>query len=220
MELTVIRYSSKDESTLGLLLINGTFVAYTLEDEARTVKVQNETRIPSGRYQVKFRKEGGHHGRYLKNFGADFHKGMLQITGVPNFTWILIHIGNTDDDTAGCLLVGDASVTNVKEKGRINNSKNAYKRIYPVIANVLEMGETVWISYLDNIPLHDVEESKEEFQEATVITEQLNLRRSPGGQRQGVFFEDAKVEIIEERNGWSRVSGEGWVSSTYIDRNV
>jgi hypothetical protein len=48
--------------------------------------------------------------------------------------------------------------------------------------------------------------------------EQLNMRRSPGGQKQGVFFEDANVEIIEERNGWSRVLGEGWVNSAYLDR--
>ena len=219
MELTVIRYSSRQESTLGLLLINGTFAAYTLEDEYREKKKPGETRIPAGRYKVEFRRMGGFHQKYLAKF-PEFHKGMLHITNVPGFKWILIHIGNSGDDTAGCLLLGDTSVSNVKEAGRINNSTSAYKRIYPMIANTLELGEEIWITYLDNIPLQAMEEYEEEISEATVIADQLNFRRSPGGQKQGVFFEESKVDIIEERNGWCRVLGEGWVNSAYLDRNI
>lgn len=218
MELTVIRYSSKEESTLGLLLINGTFAAYTLEDEARTVKKQNETRIPAGKYEVKLRKEGGFQQRYLKKYGPTFHKGMLHVQDVPNFTWILIHIGNDDDDTAGCLLVGDSAVSNVNAEGRVNSSAKAYEHIYPVIANVLEMGEKVWITYLDKVPLEPMKELAPQLPEARVMADQLNFRKSPGGQKQGIFFEDAKVEIVEERNGWCKVQGEGWVSKSYIDR--
>ncbi len=148
MELTVLRYSAGKESTLGLLFIEGVFACYTLEDEQREIKVSGETRIPAGRYQVKLRTEGSHHLRYQQKF-PQMHQGMLHITNVPGFKWILIHIGNDDDDTAGCLLVGDTSISNINQEGRINNSTVAYKRIYPIITSELVVGEEVWITYLD-----------------------------------------------------------------------
>ena len=37
---------------------------------------------------------------------------MLHITNVPNFEYILIHCGNTDEHTSGCLLVGDSQENN------------------------------------------------------------------------------------------------------------
>ncbi len=150
MELTVLRYASGTESTLGLLHINKKFACYTLEDEHRDVKVKGETRIPVVRYQVKLRTEGSHNLRYKQKF-PNFHKGMLHVTNVPNFKWILIHIGNDDDDTAGCLLVGDTSVSNINQDGRINNSTIAYKRIYPIIANEITSGRDVWITYRDKL---------------------------------------------------------------------
>lgn len=148
MKLTVVRYSDNEESTLGLFFIDGKFICYTLEDEGRKVKVKGETRIPSGTYKVKLRTVGTHHSRYSKKF-PDIHKGMLHVTGVPNFTNILIHIGNTDDDTMGCLLVGDSSISNVNQVGRINSSTVAYKKIYPLIAEEIIKGESVEISYID-----------------------------------------------------------------------
>jgi len=146
MELTVVRYSSQSESTLGLFLINGTFAAYTLEDEFREKKVMGETRIPNGLYKVELRTEGSHHDRYKAKF-PEFHKGMLHVTNVPGFKWILIHIGNTDDDTAGCLLLGESSISNINDEGRIGNSTSAYKRVYPIIADAITRGEDVFISY-------------------------------------------------------------------------
>ncbi|GAF05837.1 DUF5675 family protein [Saccharicrinis fermentans] len=150
MDLTVLRYSSGVESTLGLLYIDQKFACYTLEDEHREKKVYGETRIPAGRYKVILRTVGSHHKRYKQKF-QEFHKGMLHITNVPNFTNILIHIGNTDDDTAGCLLVGESSYSNVNQPGRINSSTIAYKRIYPIIVNAIGKGDEVWINYLDEV---------------------------------------------------------------------
>ena len=105
--------------------------------------------MPAGTYQIKLRTEGGFHGRYTKRF-AGRHKGMLHVINVPNFKWILIHTGNTDEHTAGCLLVGDSQENNVIIKdGFIGKSTNAYKRIYPPIAKALEKGEEVTIQYID-----------------------------------------------------------------------
>lgn len=148
MELDVIRYGHGKKSTLSLFMINKKFSVYTIEDAFHVVKIPGETRIPNGTYKVILRTTGGHHARYKKKF-PEFHKGMLHVINVPNYKYILIHIGNTDDDTEGCLLPGDISVNNISSAGRVENSTIAYKRIYPIIANAIESGEDVFINYKD-----------------------------------------------------------------------
>jgi len=142
MKLKVIRLKDNGDTTIGALYIDGKFECWTLEDEHRTVKVFGETRIPEGEYEIKLRTVGGHHNRYKNKFG--FHKGMLHLQDVPNFKWILIHIGNTDDDTAGCLLVGQS----VSEHS-IGNSTLAYKKMYEKVLEAFLIGEKVYITYFD-----------------------------------------------------------------------
>ena len=153
MELEVLRFSSQKDSTNGILFdITGgkrTFLCYTLEDEHRDDKVSGETRVPSGTYKITLRTVGGFHGRYEKKYG-EMHKGMLWVRDVPNFEYILIHTGNTDEHTAGCLLVGDSQQANFgSSDGFVGSSTQAYKRIYPSIAKALEKEELVTISYKD-----------------------------------------------------------------------
>jgi len=152
MKLEVLRFSSEKDSTNGLLfdVSDGrSFLCYTLEDEHRDKKVMAETRIPAGTYRITLRTTGGFHGRYLKKYGS-MHKGMLWVRDVPNFEYILIHTGNTDEHTAGCLIIGDSQQTNFGESdGFIGSSTQAYKRIYPPIAAALEAGEEVTITYID-----------------------------------------------------------------------
>ena len=153
MKLEVLRFSSEADSTNGLLFevtdIGRKFLAYTLEDEARALKVRGETRVPAGIYKIELRKEGGFHERYTKKYPG-IHRGMLHVTDVPNFEYILIHTGNTDEHTAGCLLVGDSQENNqLLPDGFIGKSVNAYKRIYPSIAKAIEQGEEVTIEYID-----------------------------------------------------------------------
>ena len=152
MKLDVLRFSSEKDSTSGLLFdVTGKrkFLCYTLEDEYRTKKVMQETRIPAGTYEIKYRKEGGHHNRYIKRY-PDIHRGMLHVTNVPNFKWILIHCGNTDEHTAGCLLLGDTQENNqIKADGFIGKSSQAYIRVYDYVAKALDMGEKVMITYYD-----------------------------------------------------------------------
>ena len=152
MKLEVIRFSSQNDSTLGLLfdVTHGRkFLCFTLEDEARDTKVKGETRIPAGIYDLKLRTDGGYHYRFLKKFGPAFHKGMIWVQNVPNFRWILWHTGNTDEDTAGCLLLGDSSQQNVSKGGFIGASNDAYKRVYPVIADAILSGQRVRVKYID-----------------------------------------------------------------------
>tara|TARA_R110002020_G_scaffold23035_1_gene77157 strand:- start:3950 stop:4420 length:471 start_codon:yes stop_codon:yes gene_type:complete len=154
MKLKVIRISSGEDSTSGVLFDitnpdNKKFLAYTLEDEKRSEKVMHETRIPAGEYKIILRTHGGTHPRYAKRF-PDIHRGMLHVIDVPNFKYILIHCGNDDEDTSGCLLVGDTQKNNqVEENGFIGGSSKNYARIYPPIAAALEAGEEVTIKYVD-----------------------------------------------------------------------
>ena len=150
--LEVLRYSSGADSTLGLLSEVGPegreFLAYTLEDEWREEKVSAETRIPEGTYDVKLRTTGGFHSRYAAKFG-DWHKGMLHVQDVPGFEYILIHTGNTDEHTMGCLLVADSSTQNITKDGFIGASVSAYERIYPSLAQWLLDGNILTITYID-----------------------------------------------------------------------
>lgn len=153
MDLELLRISSQKDSTSGLLfeISNNIrkFLCYTLEDEYRTKKIHSETRIPAGVYKILLRKEGGFHQRYKNKFGS-MHKGMLHLQDVEGFEYILIHVGNTDDDTAGCILIGDNQTQNIfTPNGYIGYSVNAYKRVYPPIAKALENGEEVKIKIID-----------------------------------------------------------------------
>jgi hypothetical protein len=57
---------------------------------------------------------------------------------------------NTDENTSGCLLLGDSQENNLIIKdGFIGKSTNAYKRVYKIISDRLESGETVSIEYID-----------------------------------------------------------------------
>ena len=122
MKLEVLRFSSDSDSTLGVLFDTTNerkFLCFTLEDEFREIKISGETRIPAGTYNVTLRTEGGFNQRY------------------------------NDDNTEGCLLVGDTQTQNITKNGFIGSSTDAYTRIYPPIADVLVSGGEVTITYKD-----------------------------------------------------------------------
>ena len=148
MKLDVIRTQFGKDATNGLLFIDGVFECYTLEDEVRDVKVHSETAIPLGTYKIKFRNIGGFDTKYTARYGSTFHKGMLELQDVPNFKYILIHTGNTDQHTAGCLLVGETQQDLDKGKdGFVGGSGDAYKKMYPKVRDALINQEEVTINY-------------------------------------------------------------------------
>ena len=144
MKLIVDRYNSESDYTDGLLFIDGKFECFTIEDEYREVKVKGETRIPDGTYKIELRTVGGFHNDYSSKYGSSFHKGMLWVKDVPNFEYILIHTGNTDEDAAGCLIVGS---TADNKKGFIGASVSAYKSLYPKVLKAIQNNEEVTITY-------------------------------------------------------------------------
>ena len=149
MKLDVIRTQFGEDATNGILLIDGVFECFTLEDQVRKgSKVLSETAIPLGEYEVKFRTIGGYDSRYQKKYGTTSHKGMLELQNVPNFKYILIHTGNTDEHTAGCLLLGETQQDLDRGKdGFIGGSGDAYKKFYPKVRDALLNGDKVTIKY-------------------------------------------------------------------------
>jgi len=151
ISLEVWRVMSGAESTLGVLYQTGETrrpLCWTLEDEFRLNKLPGETRIPPGTYPLALRTEGGFHERYAVRYGQ-LHRGMLWLRDVPGFEYVLIHCGNTDLDTAGCILVGDVARQNITGRGELQNSDAAYRRVYPLIAAWLENGHEVKLRLTD-----------------------------------------------------------------------
>ena len=147
MKLQVVRTQFGKDATNGMLFINGIFECFTLEDQYQAVKVMHETCIPEGTYDIKFRTVGGFHEKYKKRYGND-HYGMLHLQDVPNFTYILIHAGNTDEHTSGCLIVGETQQDlDISDDGFIGHSGKAYLKLYNKVAKQLLQGKDVTIEY-------------------------------------------------------------------------
>lgn len=149
MEILVQRLNDGGDSTVGAIYIDGDFHGYTLEDQHQDVKVMHETRIPAGSYRIKYRKEPASkmNQRYSAKF--DWFAWHLWLQDVPNFEWVYIHMGTNDDHTSGCILVGDSVNNNNPKAGRLGASDVAYERIYNIVANALDDGESVWITIRD-----------------------------------------------------------------------
>ena len=147
MKLQVVRTQFGKDATNGLLFVNGVFECYTLEDQYQAVKVMHETCIPEGTYDIKFRTVGGFHEKYKKRYGNE-HYGMLHLQDVPNFTYILIHAGNTDEHTSGCLIVGETQQDlDISDDGFVGHSGKAYVKLYNKVAKELLLGKSVTIEY-------------------------------------------------------------------------
>ena len=135
MELKLRRIARKEKYTIGRLYIDGEYFCDTIEDKDRGLrqdlplsvnkkrKVQNETAIPTGRYRVTL---GVKSPKMSKRPAYDFCDGYVpRLINVPAFDGILIHIGNTERDSAGCIIVGQNKVV-----GRVINSTDTFHWLY------------------------------------------------------------------------------------------
>ncbi len=149
MLITVKRLISNTNETLSAIYVDDDLQCWGLEDEHRIVKVSGETRILSGTYSVKLRSAGSIHPKYLKKF-PDMHKGMLWLQDVLGFTYIYFHIGNTDEHTAGCILV--AQDTHIDNSGTITlkNSQIGYTAFYERVINAAWHG-SLEVEIIDEI---------------------------------------------------------------------
>lgn len=148
MIITVERIALRAEYTIGKLYIDGQYFCDTLEptdrglndsmtlDEMRAIKVVKKTAIPTGKYGITLNVESPR----LKNKRAYAFCGgrVPRLTGLKSFSGVLIHIGNTKDDTAGCILVG----RNV-EVGTLLYSTLTFNHLYPVLEAARLRGEEI-----------------------------------------------------------------------------
>ena len=132
MNLRVIREPSTAAATLGILLIDGVFTCWTLEDVVRPVKIPGETAIPAGRYDVRL------------SLSQRFQKLLPEILAVPGFTGIRIHAGNTQADTHGCLLVG-----RIRAYDRVEESKLALMNVMEHLRRATTAGDPITITIED-----------------------------------------------------------------------
>lgn len=104
-QLVLDRIFKGPDYTIGKLYIDGEYFCDTLEDTVRDKKIPNKTAIPAGTYKV------------IVNTSPRFKRLLPRLLDVPGFEGILIHRGNTPEDTSGCILVGENKV-----KGKVINS--------------------------------------------------------------------------------------------------
>ena len=133
MELRVERRFKGDAYTIGTLYVNGERFCDTLEDKVRDLaggesKVPGETAIPEGRYKV------------IVNRSPKFCRERPRMLDVPQFEGVLIHRGNTAEDSAGCILVGEN-----KMKGKVVNSTPYEEKLVALCKAALAEGETIEI---------------------------------------------------------------------------
>ncbi len=144
--LTVLRYIDDGQTTLGMIFLRNKFFAYTLEDTHRDEKIHSETRIPAGIYALDFnRNDTPMTLRYRKTRPwFDYH---LEIKNIPNYHSVYIHVGNTHEHTAGCILIADG-VNGGLQKSLIQ-SRIAFDRFYQIISALLKSNEKVHIQILN-----------------------------------------------------------------------
>lgn len=136
MKITVNRSYKGDTYTIGKLYLNDKYFCDVLEDTDRGLtqsmplsmikskKISAKTAIPSGTYNVTLDIISP---KYSKShYYMNLCKGKVpRLLDVPGFEGILIHTGNTAEDTEGCLIVGENKI-----KGKVINSKIIFEKLY------------------------------------------------------------------------------------------
>jgi hypothetical protein len=151
MEIVVKRIALKDDYTVGKMYVDGAYLCDTLEDKVRDYnkdgdlkdaneqKVYSKTAIPYGRYEIAIDVVSP---KYAQRASYIWCGGYLpRLLNVPHFDGILIHAGNSAEDSAGCLLVGENKI-----KGRLVNSMATLKNLYAILKSADAKDEQIWIT--------------------------------------------------------------------------
>ena len=139
MKLTLKRIAKKDTYTIGKLYIDGVYFCDTIEDkdrglyqkqdiqELRKIKVPSKTAIPTGIYKISLNIVSPKYS--TRKIYQEICKGKVpRLLNVPGYEGVLIHIGNTAEDSAGCILVGQNKVI-----GKVINSTETFRKLYTKI---------------------------------------------------------------------------------------
>ena len=162
MELIVDRKWKKPTYTISNLTINGKWFCNVIEDTDRNldssmspdyirkVKDVNKngknddaiTAIPRGTYKVTLNIVSPTFSK--KSFYKEVCNGKVpRLLNVPGFDGILIHSGTSEKSSAGCLIVGMNKV-----KGQVIDSQNTFKKLYKILKEASDKGESIIIKIL------------------------------------------------------------------------
>jgi len=162
--IKIERFRFSPNWTLSRVYVNGIQNGYCIEDEIRHVKLHGETAIPFGNFQLKLRQSPSFSASFLYSDAANLlieakDKGkhpnikdfrnhdLIWIDPIPNFGLVLIHWGNTDLDSDGCLIVGAKMGVLSTHKGKpiepregVVESRIFYKALYPKLYPLIKAG--------------------------------------------------------------------------------
>lgn len=135
MNIEVKRIAKKEKYTIGHLYINGVYFCDTIEDrdrglkqtmtisEIKARKIADVTAIPAGTYRVTLNVKSP---KYSKREAFAWCGGFLpRLIDVPGYDGVLIHSGNTERDSSGCIIVGKNT-----KVGMVTDSMNTLKALY------------------------------------------------------------------------------------------
>lgn len=125
MKLTLCRLTLTPESTIGKLYVDGQMFCVTLELPVKDGLPGSA--IPEGTYPVVLAPSP----KFMRSndpWVLKFAQLIPHIFQIPDRTDILIHWGNTPEDTEGCVLVGSWAETNY-----IQDSRVAFERLWLAI---------------------------------------------------------------------------------------
>ena len=154
MVLKLYRKYKKQSYTIGNLYINNTFFSNTLEDTDRglddsmssekikELKIPSITAIPKGTYKITLNIYSYKFGK--QPFYRNLCEGKLpRLLDVKGFEGVLIHAGNTNKDTSGCILVGVNTI-----KGQVTNSRECFRKLYTQLKEAKDNGEELIIEVI------------------------------------------------------------------------
>ncbi len=145
MEIEVTRKIFQQKSTISDLTFpsnNNAFLCNVLEDTDRDLYSTNPiaellkkiirhfTAIPYGRYKV------------ILDFSNRFQKIMPHVLDVPGFEGIRIHVGNSDIDTDGCLLLGEY----FGKEDFVRDSGVCFDMFMDILQRATDRNEDVWLT--------------------------------------------------------------------------
>lgn len=132
---TLERFAYTPQGTFGRLKV-GNKEWYTVERPWEENK-QRISCIPEGVYKLRQRLSEV----VQRTSGGAYARGW-EVTNVPNRTFIMLHVGNTMDDLAGCISPGK-SLTFLKGKWAVASSRVAFDEMMAAMASEEEWELTI-----------------------------------------------------------------------------
>ena len=115
MSVEITRLEQTERGTLGVILVDGRVVCYSLELPWKENK-PNVSCIPTGQYDL------------LLEWSPAFGKDLYELYGVDGRSEIKIHIGNSLGEMKGCIILGTDVGYNADGERYLYNSRKAFDK--------------------------------------------------------------------------------------------